>query len=63
LAAKTSLLGTEKDRPMIFYCKHGVRAGMATGFAQRNGFFNAFAMTDAVAVRSLLSTFSDKKIE
>ena len=60
LAARAAILGTEKDRPMVFYCKHGVRAGMAAGFAQRNGFFNSFAMTDAVAVTSLLKEFSSK---
>ena len=58
LAAQKALLGTENDRPMVFYCKHGVRAGMAAGFAQREGFFNSFAMTDAMAVGTLLKEFS-----
>ena len=60
LAAQASLLGTEKDRPLVFYCKHGVRAGMAAGFAQRAGFFNAFALTDAQTVASLLKEFTNK---
>lgn len=60
LAANVALLGTQKDVPLVFYCKHGVRAGMAAGFAQRNGFFNAFAMTDAESVSALLKQFSSK---
>ncbi len=58
LAASVALLGTQKDVTLIFYCKHGVRAGMAAGFAQRSGFLNAFAMTDAEAVKALLKEFN-----
>ena len=60
LAAQAAVLGTQKDVPLIFYCKHGVRAGMAAGFAQRNGYLNAFAMTDAVAVSAILKEFTSK---
>ena len=56
LASRAKELGNAKERPVIFYCKHGVRAGLAASYAQRNGFRNSFAMTDAFAVKSLLET-------
>jgi len=60
LASRAKELGGDKTRPVIFYCKHGVRAGLAATFAQRNGFFNAFAATDASAVKAILEAFSSK---
>jgi rhodanese-related sulfurtransferase len=57
LPSRAKELGQDKTVPLLFYCKHGVRAGMAATYAQRNGFINAFAATDAVAVSALLQTF------
>ena len=57
LPGRAKELGQDKTQPLIFYCKHGVRAGMAATYAQRNGFINAFAATDAVAVTALLAAF------
>jgi rhodanese-related sulfurtransferase len=57
LPSRAKELGQDKTLPLIFYCKHGVRAGMAATYAQRNGFINAFAVTDAIAVSALLQAF------
>ena len=57
LPTRASELGQDKTLPLLFYCKHGVRAGMAAKFAQRNGFINAFAATDANAVSKMLQVF------
>jgi len=58
LPARSKELGDDKTVPLLFYCKHGVRAGMAASYAQRSGFINAFAATDASAVTALLKAFS-----
>ena len=59
LPARAQELGQDKTVPLLFYCKHGVRAGMATTFAQRNGYINAFAATDAAAVSAMLKVFRE----
>ena len=57
LPGRAKELGQDKTTPLVFYCKHGVRAGMAATFAQRHGFINAFAATDAAAVIAMLEAF------
>ena len=43
-------LGAEKDRPIIFYCAHGVRAGKAAAFLASQGFSNVFSLANKESV-------------
>lgn len=48
------LFGTDKSRPVVFYCRRGIRAGDAAAFLARQGFTNAFAATDGTTVKRML---------
>ncbi|EER15003.1 Thiosulfate sulfurtransferase glpE, putative [Perkinsus marinus ATCC 50983] len=54
-------LGADKTRPILVYCKKGVRAGMVTNALMQNGFVNAFATTDKSTAQMLTDKFGVKK--
>ncbi|KAF4723293.1 hypothetical protein FOZ63_003044, partial [Perkinsus olseni] len=50
-------LGNDKTRPILVYCKKGVRAGMVTNTLRQNGFINAFATTDKDIAQMMTDKF------
>ena len=54
IPTKISLLGDDHSRPIVFYCKKGIRAANAAAFVSQMGFTNAFSATDGETVQKLL---------
>ena len=50
-----SFFGTDKSRPILFYCAKGVRSRQAADFTQSLGFINSFSTTDAQSAERLLN--------
>mmetsp|Transcript_24761 Transcript_24761/g.20384 ORF Transcript_24761/g.20384 Transcript_24761/m.20384 type:complete len:113 (-) Transcript_24761:64-402(-) len=50
-------LGNDKTRPVLVYCKKGVRSGMVTNALMQNGFINAFATTNKDVAKMLTDKF------
>ena len=53
--ADISQFGGDKSRPIVFYCKKGIRAADAAEFIRRNGFTNAFSAIDGETVNRLIT--------
>jgi phage shock protein E len=54
LHLKLGEISWEKDIPLVFYCKHGVRSGIAAKLAEQAGFKNVHSVENEEAVRNLL---------
>ena len=47
--------GNDKSRPIVFYCKKGIRAASAAQMLAQLGYTNAFSATDGPSVAKLLN--------
>jgi phage shock protein E len=47
-------LGSDPSRPIVFYCKKGIRAANAAAYISQMGFTNCFSATDGETVQRLL---------
>ena len=54
IPANTGAFGDDKSRPILFYCKKGIRAADAAEFLKRLGFVNGFSTIDGDAVERIL---------
>ena len=50
-----TIFGQDKSRPIVFYCRKGIRAADAAAYVSKLGFTNAFSATDAETVNKLMS--------
>ena len=60
LEKRLAELGTDKTRPVIFYCAKGIRAANAAAFLRQRGFTNALSTTDANSMATLLKESKSK---
>jgi len=54
LQTSQQVFGLDRTRPVIFYCKKGIRAAGAASFLSQLGYINAFSATDGESVKTLL---------
>ena len=52
--ANMNVFGEDKNRPIIFFCKKGIRAADAAAYVSQFGFKNAFSATDGETVKKLM---------
>ena len=58
LSRRVGELGSDKSKPIIFYCAKGVRSADAVAFANSLGFENVFNGVNGRQVKRLLETAS-----